>query len=286
MISNSINYNVPYELYDLDIKQAAKFAVVIDNAKSDLEFRSEYVEYPVYKRRPQTIQLLRKLETALVPCSYDEWLHKRGIITSQAYSIDYSKVTMLDMLDLYVIPDDHIIINHGFKTIDGPVFTDRRNGQLAGICVRNTTSNIGFASDEKYTTSNFGWFLYGYDDYEYDDEIYIVEGVFDRLKMIENGYNAIALANASPTALQIACLTKKYNNLKSCLDNDIYGMIGSRILHRVLGIPLYTTKLKDPGCYHNEPIELVELDIGYIENFIRTNKHTLLDVIERHLPYN
>lgn len=287
-ISNTINQNVNINQYQFDYQLAISIAAAIDSINLDICTEEVYVSCHHRHRNPQTPALLHKLQQALLPCRHQAWLQARGIDVTEAYSLNYDILNLQDLLDLYVFPNDHILDKYGEKPIEGPAFIDTRNGQLAGICIRNITSDQNYAAAEKFTFSNYGWYLYGYDLYKPHDEIYLVEGVFDAIAMRKNGYNAIGLGTAHPTGIQLACLLHKYHNLKLCLDNDFWGNVGAYIVSNVLKIPIYQTELKDPGSYHHQPIQLHQIPLWKLGQrlrqeipiYNRTAKHA------RPLPYN
>jgi hypothetical protein len=245
--------------YDFDIKVVLKTFGLMSKVNLNIKEEAIRTEHKVLVRNKQTQPLLRKLDSALIPCTHREWLNKRGIEVERAYSLDYEILNLQDMLDLYIIPGDHIVDRFGIKPIEGPVFDDRRNGKLFGVCIRNIATDLNYASAEKFTISNFGWYLNGYDLSGPNDEVYIVEGVFDAIAMRKSGFNAIAIASACPTPFQLACIMYKFNNIKLCLDNDLFGAIGAFMTHEATGFPIYQTELKDPGSYHDSNVKLVEI---------------------------
>lgn len=148
--------------YDFDIRVVLKIFGLMSRVNLNIKDEATRVKHKVLVRNKQTQPLLRKLDSALVPCAYGEWLNKRGITAEHAYSLNYEILSLQDMLDLYIIPGDHIVDEFGMKPIEGPVFDDRRNGKLFGVCIRNITTDLNYASAEKFTISNFGWYLNGY----------------------------------------------------------------------------------------------------------------------------
>jgi len=284
MISNTINEDVEFSDYKFDVQIVKDIADKF--ASYDLGIKPESKEILVTerKRRKQTRRLLDKLNHALVECQYKDWLEKRGIIGDYAYSLNYNVLNLQDMLDLYVIPQDHILDEFGFKPIEGPVFADWRDGRLAGICIRNIDKDLDYAAAEKYTTSNYGWYLNGYDKYSPDDEIFIVEGVFDAINMRQQGFNAIAIGGAVPSPFQLGCLFYKFNNLSTCLDNDFWGHVGSYLVTETTGLKAFRTLKKDPGCYMDSPIEIIEASFDELPQMIQ--KYNKLSNRTRNLPYN
>lgn len=290
MISNNLNTSVVLDHYKFDYDLALKLNESIRKVASTLNLRdrSQFVKCQEYPRRPQTNQLLLKLDSALIPCQYGNWLTKRGIRPSTAYSLSYDVLNLQDMLDLYIMPSDYIISEHGLKPIEGPVFTDRRNGQLAGVCVRNITTDLNYAAAEKYTVSNYGWFIYGYDDHKPSDTVYVVEGVFDAIVLNEQGYHAVGLATSNPTAIQLACLMHKFDDLILCLDNDIWGHVGSYIISKAADIDYTFTEGKDPGSYANKDLQFcnIELSESFIGDQIMKYNNMEDNELKRPLPYN
>jgi len=295
-ISNSIS-DADLSFYDFDHLFALNLAIEIDSENLDINTQHDIVECKEYPRRKQTKELLLKLEASLLPCSHDKWLQNRGVHPKYAFSLDYEILSLQDLLDLYVIPNDFIIERHGLYPIEGPVFPDWRDGQLVGICIRNVTKDLDFAADEKFTVSNHGWYLFGFDDYASNDPVYLVEGVFDAIAMRENGLNAIGLASAYPTAMQLACLSNKYNNLRLCLDNDFWGHVGSYIIAKHTGFPAYFTEAKDPGSYSGSQFDITKLDLSDLEQLVReetsdynmsapTSDRNIGHKFRRPLPYN
>ena len=138
---------------------------------------------------------------------------------------------------------------HGERLVEGPVFLDMRDGQLVGVCVRNASTDLEFVNDAKYTFSNYGWFLYGYDIYDGRQEVLLVEGVFDAIALRRLGYPAIAFGSAMPHPFQLACVLWKYRKLRVCFDNDFHGHLGAYVTSKLLNVPIVMTELKDPSCY-------------------------------------
>lgn len=295
IISNHINLDVDFSLYDFNLLEALlihnKQVKIWNDNFSGVSSESKQVLIKEYPRNKQNQESLNRIKGHFVKCKHGDWLSRRGINPDFAFSIDYENAITQDLLDYYVIPSDHIIEEFGLKVIDGPVFPDIRNGRLVGFCIRNVSNDLDYASAEKYTISNYGWFIYGYDWYKSDDEVYIVEGVFDAIKMVHNGYNAVALANAAPTPYQLSCLKRKFKNLRSCLDNDFWGDIGSYATYASTGIPIFKTVRKDPGSYIDDNIELFEVNPDDLLKKIvleipKYNDLVERDELKRDLPYN
>lgn len=288
IISNLISDTVDIRLYDFDYQQALGIASAMDGVDLGISSQFSPVSCRYHRRFSQTPELLAKLELSLVPCVHGEWLLRRGVSPSEAFSLSYDFLSLQDLLDLYVIPSDHILASFGFRPIEGPVFVDRRNGVLVGICIRNVTTDLEYAASEKFTISNYGWFLFGFDLYGPEDEVFIVEGVFDAIMMRKNGFNAIALASAYPSGIQLACLLRKFKHLRLCLDNDFWGCVGAYIVGKCLGIPIFQTALKDAGCYIDEPIVLSEVSLPQLLDRLNVEVplYNSMSDFTRPLPYN
>lgn len=296
ILSNSFNETVDLSNYEFD----PALCVVMEYGLGAIDLPvvdcpSNQVAVRPYRRRPQSPDLMGRLVNALRPCQHVDWLARRGVRdTVDIYSIDHDQLSVQDLLDLYIFPEDHIIARHGFELVDGPVFLDVRNGKLVGVCVRNVSTNLAYAADAKYTFSNFGWFLYGYDLYGRSDEIMVVEGVFDALAMRSFGRPAIAVGSCNPHVFQLACLRRKFDNLTICFDNDFWGHYGAYVASTLLRAPVCMPRLKDVSCHletgadldlrsvsQSDLRDLVVAEI-YDYNLI----HAAGQSLSRPLPYN
>jgi len=251
ILSNLVNERVHIDDYTCD----PMVALFIEFLRSKLQLpyvaeREKYLLAAVHTRRQQTPSLMRRLRDALITCQHREWLANRNVrSTSGIYSIDYHRLSKQDLLDLHILPDDHILEVHGERVVDGPVFLDVRNGNLLGLCVRNVSDDLAFVCDAKYTFSNYGWFLYGYDLYGSGDEVYLTEGVFDALALRHYGYNAIALGTCHPQVMQLSVLKSKFDNLVICFDNDFHGRFGAYYTSCLIGAPVVFPSAKDVATH-------------------------------------
>lgn len=240
-ILKEINEQVYYELYKLNVStfcklQDAKLVLNLERQEDPVVVRAK-----VRTRGKQSLESLRRLESALIPCEFSEWLDFRRISDhSKIFSLDFSKLQVTDLYDFYICPDDVYLDRYGDRPVIGPVFADYRDGVLAGICIRNLSDEVDYVSDVKYTFSNYGWFIWGYDDYDSGDEVIVVEGVFDALAMRAFGYNAVAIGCCAPTPMQLAMLLYKFKNLRFCFDNDLAGYLGAYRVRLVLDVPICT----------------------------------------------
>lgn len=288
ILSNVFNDLVDLSFYDFDLGIAYDIARAISSIDLNIRSNARQVVCGHRHRNRQSSLLYSKLQSSLVQCRYGDWLLKRGVLPGVAFSLDYDKLSMQDLLDLYVFPSDFVLDSFGFKPVEGPVFADFRNGSLVGICIRNVATDLDYVASAKFTISNYGWFLFGYDLYQPDDEVFIVEGVFDALMMRKNNFNAIAVSAACPSSVQMACLISKFNNLKLCLDNDFWGKVGSYTIAKCLGLPIFFTGLKDAGSYVDGPIVLHQMDLTQLFEHLAVEipKYNCLSDRTRHLPYN
>lgn len=288
-ISNDYNDLIHPDDYQLDTDLLEK--LIKANNRIDLTPKTSEIKIlaKVRTRSNQTRESLNRIQTALTPCQFTDWLKYRRINqTSNIHSIDFTKLKITDLYDYYICPDDVYLDRYGDRPVIGPVFPDYRNGNLTGICIRNLSDEKEYAADVKYTFSNFGWYLYGYDDYNSNDQIHIVEGVFDAIALRAYGHNAIAIGCSTPSPMQLAMLLHKFKNLKICLDNDLAGHIGALRCKLMLNIPIYTiVGYKDIAqCWEAEqPLELAELTISDLKILVSEySKHAYDD--NRDLRYN
>lgn len=252
----------------------------------------------VRKRNHQSKKLLTNLFVATIPTGlcpeHYLWLKNVRHLTDKEIreyfcTIKYDWLEEQEMLDLNIIPDDHIIDIHGVKPIDGPAAYDWRNGDLAGMCIRNISSDLTFASDAKYTFTNYPWFIWGFDDYESTDTITITEGIFDAIALRRLGYKAIALGSAAPTPWQLACLVQKFQKFNVCFDNDLWGYAGAYIIGQCLQCPmLIVENTKDPGqILESDGYQVRPIDCAGIHDLIDQSILTLQPTKPiRPLPYN
>ena len=106
LLSNTINENIPIELYDLDFGQAIKLALAMDHVCPDIPVDKLQLECRERPRNPQTPQLLSKLQHTLIPCQHTKWLQRRGVTDiTGIYSIGEG-LSHQDLLDLYIYPND------------------------------------------------------------------------------------------------------------------------------------------------------------------------------------
>lgn len=291
MISNTICENVDLSLYDFDHEYCTRLINL--SGQIDYGIKSEESYFLRHnERNKQTSQLLSRIESALIPChnvrSYCEWLERRNVDPSHFYSIDHDLLSTQDLFDSYLLPEDHILDKFGYRPVKGPVFCDYRNGKLVGIGVRNISKDLPWVAAAKFTFSNYGFFLFGYDDYGSDDVVYVVEGVFDAIALRSIGLNALAIGSALPSPFQIACISYKFSNVMLCLDNDFHGWCGAMTAHLLTGWPIYSTMEKDAGCNN---IKLFEFDMDDLANKIKNgvkefNAAVINGTLCRNLPYN
>lgn len=291
ILSNIINDKVNVELYNFNAEHVIKTALSLDSVDLGVlpQAHTSFIKHR--QRNQQTSDLLERLRKSLRPTCHNEWLSNRGINPVEAKLVDHSLLSKQDLMDLYIYPDDYILDEFGEKPVEGPAFLDFRNGKIAGVIVRNLSKDKEYAAAAKFTCSNFGWFLYGFDLYDAESEVFIVEGVFDALAMRKSGFNAIALGAAYPSAFQIGCLQSKFNNLKLCLDNDFWGRNAAYIVSKATKWPIFLTNYKDPAV-HPGKIKLYNINHDdlklRIDNDMVIYNRQVIDgtKMQRPLPYN
>lgn len=265
MISNLVCENVDLSLYDFDYEYCMHLATLFDKIDFGVANKESYF-LKHNKRNKQTDELLTRIKSALTPCRYNQWLEDRNIDPSHFFSLGHELLSEQDLLDIYLYPEDHILDKFGYRPVEGPVFCDYRNGRLVGVGVRNISKDLQWVAVAKFTFSNYGFSLFGFDDYQSNDLVYVVEGIFDAVALRSIGLNAIALGSALPSPFQIACINQKFNDIRLCLDNDFHGWCGAMTAHLLTGWPVYSTIEKDAGC---GDVELFEFNMNDLANKIK-----------------
>lgn len=106
----------------------------------------------------------------------------------------------------------------------------------------------------------------------YSPEIYMVEGVFDAIRMHQFGYNCMALGDSQPNYYKLS-VADQFQHINLLFDNDYSGLLGAVKAHILL------TRLfdRDP-----ETISILQLeggkDIGEVSS-LKYRKHTIEQAI-------
>lgn len=207
----------------------------------------QYVQKTVRNR--QSRELLDKVSGLLKPVESDSWLAARNIDVGNNF-ISHTRfldLTEQELLDLFVIPQDHIIDLFGMKKIEGLVFPDVREGKLLGICIRNCSDDKKWVAHAKFTFSNYGLYLYGLDQIDFNREIFLCEGVFDVLAFRKLGFQAIGFGSSSPSAYQLAYIKDHIKYPIICMDNDFYGWCGAYAARQCLKSEIVMSEHEDPA---------------------------------------
>lgn len=217
--------------------------------------------------------ILHQIQSAWTDYS-DQWLIDRGV-TSGVTHTKFFNIEHQDRLNLNIIPQDHIIKEFGFRSVDGYVFPDKQDGNLLGICIRNDSDDKKWVANAKYTFSNYGLFIFGIDDLKPDTDLYICEGVFDVYAMRSIGKQAIALGSSWPTAYQLARIhSLGFKNTIACMDNDFYGRCGAYAIASCLGSEIIFPESNDPS------IEIIDTKSNKFFNIdIKDLNNTILNEI-------
>lgn len=259
ILSNLINERVQTDKYCLDPSSIFFMTWLAQKIKlPHIDIKEEERLVKFRHRNDQTPELLSRLQSAITKCrpEHRNWMEKRKSRPDVSCSINYDALTNQDMLDLCLMPDDHILDSYGEKPIDGPAFLDVRDGQLFGACVRNISTDLKYAGEAKYTFTNHGWFLWNVDRCNKNDQTFIVEGVFDAIAMGINGIQAIAVGSCAPTPYQLSFIASRYKNVAVCFDNDIHGKFGAYVTSKLLKCDIYIPKLKDVATYVENDLDI------------------------------
>lgn len=101
----------------------------------------------------------------------------------------------------------------------------------------------------KYSVTIPHRFCFGV-DWTRRDHLFVVEGIFDAIKMINAGYNCMALSDSQPNYWKMT-IANQFQTVKLLFDNDYSGLVGACkahvILHEMLGRDPNTIELLIPS---------------------------------------
>jgi len=117
------------------------------------------------------------------------------------------------------IVDDH--------TIDGISIPFFKNGIFHGFCTRILNN-----AQIKYSITIPHRYCFGI-DFSKRDSIYVVEGVFDAIRMIRDGNNCMALGDSQPNYYKML-MANKFDHVNLLFDNDYSGLLGAAKAHIIL----------------------------------------------------
>jgi hypothetical protein len=298
LLSNDVNFD-NVTSYDINPYDVALYIFKSSNLEIFKNIKNSKNKCELVVERRSQKNILEKLYNQLKVITESKWLNNRGI--NNYYDIshtDFLDLTQQEMLDLYVIPHDYLIKKFGLRKVEGLVFPDIQNGKFYGICIRNTSDDLEWVAHTKFTMSNFGFFVYGIDDIDDNNETYLCEGVFDVLAYRSIGKQAICFASAYPTTYQMARINR-IKNLVISMDNDFYGWCGAYLLSKVMNIKkIVLSKYKDPcetiidnkcnefqnvSCYEIEKLIINNID-DHNRKIDELNNKNLCEI--RNLKYN
>jgi len=137
---------------------------------------------------------------------------------------------VLDTLGVTIHP---LLINILDNNLDDgaiiiPLF---RNGKLINSNNRRI-SNIGKL---KYTLACPEFDVWGLDEFNVNDEIWLTEGIFDKMALDINGKKAISVASATWSTIQLyRIIKKKPKRINIFSDYDYTGLRSSKLLQKII----------------------------------------------------
>lgn len=141
--------------------------------------------------------------------------------------------------------DTHVIIGISVPCFNGDDFY--------GFCTRVLNQTI-----IKYSITIPQRFCFGV-DYSRPAELCVVEGVFDAMRMIDQGRNCMALGDSQPNFWKML-IANKFNQVNLLFDHDYSGMIGACkahiILEEMLGRDPATIAILLPRTANTDPAQI------------------------------
>jgi DNA primase len=152
--------------------------------------------------------------------------------------------------------------HQNIEGISVPYFHDK---DFYGYCTRVLNHDI-----IKYSITIPHRFCFGL---EYSDmkEIYVVEGIFDAIKMKRDNYNCMALGDSQPNYWKML-MVNKFDNVNLLFDGDYSGMLGACKAHIILEEMLHRDL---------DHLNILLLDSGDPETSDNWVKTTLRDVASK-----
>lgn len=115
----------------------------------------------------------------------------------------------------------------------GIVFPLFENGKLVNCSIRRIT-DVGKL---KYTLAVPDIPVWNLESVKEGDEVYISEGIFDMIALIENGFNAVSPSSAMWSGIQLyKLLEKKPSRIKIFCDNDRVGLKTGLVLSKFFNL--------------------------------------------------
>jgi hypothetical protein len=230
------NFN-PYRLIKIEDsfeKSKSKFTnqnKMVEFNKNELDFKAKDVEV----NKEDLMNLTRLIKQNISNFNEEEYnfLTKRGITD---YLIEKWSILGLsqikDYRNLEIIgstchPVLRTILDDGIE--NGGILIPLFENETLVNCA---TRKINSSKSLKYSLSCPDIPVWGLDSIGLNEEIWITEGLFDMMALIENGKNAVSCSSAMWSGLQLyQLLEKRPKKLVIFADNDEVGLRTSFILH-------------------------------------------------------
>jgi hypothetical protein len=272
ILSNNVNLDALTPEYTFDPHDVARYGFVLNNIELFRELDIQPTRKRAkYNRNIQTRELLDKVQKQLIgdTSAHKDWLFSRGIKehipgTSSTTNLD---LVLQEQCDLHIITDDFMST---ITPMPGIIFPDVRDGKLFGIGIRNTSNNLNFVANAKWTFSNFGLYLYNYDNV--DDYASICEGPFDSYALTLKARPSIAIGSSFPTPYQLASIKNRVKYREVCMDNDFSGWCGAYAIAKCFELDfVFLCKSKDPAeeIIENNSESFDKVTMDDLESMIR-----------------
>lgn len=160
-----------------------------------------------------------------------EFLVNRGI--SDDIIIKYNLGSLSSIKDTnileYIGATTHPILRgiFGDGVCDGIIIPQFINGRFSKCDIRKLNEITKF----KYNDSIPGVYVYGIDSIAQGDEVWITEGTFDTIAMLENGYKSLSCSTSKLSILQLYTIMRKLpSKINIFTDKDAVGYNNSFVM--------------------------------------------------------
>ena len=202
-----------------------------------------------------TTEMLQEAQDAIDKCRLykSSYLESRGVDVSKHVVCQTS--ALVDVLPYGTVYQLSLCLSDRYSKIrdidhiDGLSFPVFQNGLFFGFVTRILNSKV-----VKYCVSVPNRLTYGISSNK--GEIYIVEGIFDAIRLIDAGLNAMAIGDSQPNYYKLL-VASRFPRVRLMFDSDYAGYIGCfkayNILTNIFGVTADRIAIVKPFPDYSDP---------------------------------